>query len=94
MCAFTSDLDRTRAGYSPDRLDALVWGLTELLAEPLPQRGIFGYTRQRAEARTSPLPPCANSRSGNHKTAFVVKPVDNLAFPHKTRGLNRNSPSH
>lgn len=30
MCAFTSDFDRNRAGYSPDRLDALVWALTEL----------------------------------------------------------------
>jgi predicted phage terminase large subunit-like protein len=30
MCAFTSDFDRSRSGYSPDRLDALVWALTEL----------------------------------------------------------------
>ena len=30
MCAFTSDFDRGRAGYSPDRVDALVWALTEL----------------------------------------------------------------
>jgi hypothetical protein len=30
MCAFTSDFDRARAGYSPDRVDALMWGLTEL----------------------------------------------------------------
>jgi predicted phage terminase large subunit-like protein len=30
MCAFTSDFDRSRAGYSPDRVDALVWALTEL----------------------------------------------------------------
>ncbi|MCJ2048532.1 DNA-packaging protein [Methylobacterium sp. J-070] len=29
-CSFTSDFDRRRAGYSPDRLDALVWALTEL----------------------------------------------------------------
>ena len=29
MCAFTSDFDRGRAGYSPDRVDALVWALTE-----------------------------------------------------------------
>ena len=50
MCAFTSDFDRARAGYSPDRLDALVWGLTELLVEPMPNYGIFEYTRQRAEA--------------------------------------------
>ena len=39
MCAFTTDFDRARAGYSPDRLDALVWGLTELLVEPMPQWG-------------------------------------------------------
>ena len=30
MCAFTSDFDRGRSGYSPDRVDALVWALTEL----------------------------------------------------------------
>jgi phage terminase large subunit-like protein len=31
LCSFTSDFDRARAGYSPDRVDALCWGLTELL---------------------------------------------------------------
>ena len=30
MCAFTSDFDRKAQGYSPDRVDALVWGFTEL----------------------------------------------------------------
>lgn len=30
MCAFTLDFDRNIAGYSPDRVDALVWALTEL----------------------------------------------------------------
>jgi phage terminase large subunit-like protein len=30
LCAFTSDFDRGRAGYSPDRVDALVWAITEL----------------------------------------------------------------
>jgi predicted phage terminase large subunit-like protein len=30
MCLFTSDFDRGRVGYSPDRVDALVWALTEL----------------------------------------------------------------
>lgn len=33
MCAFTPDFDRNEAGYSPDRLDALVWALTELMLE-------------------------------------------------------------
>jgi phage terminase large subunit-like protein len=43
MCAFTSDFDRTRAGYLPDRVDALVWALSELmLAEQhQPTRQVF-----------------------------------------------------
>lgn len=30
MCQFTSDFDRQAAGYSPDRVDALVWALSGL----------------------------------------------------------------
>jgi hypothetical protein len=30
MCTFTADFDRKSEGYSPDRMDALVWGFTEL----------------------------------------------------------------
>jgi len=38
MCAFTSDFDRAKVGYSPDRVDALVWALTELSG---PQRRVI-----------------------------------------------------
>jgi predicted phage terminase large subunit-like protein len=31
LCSFTSDFDRARAGYSPDRLDALTWAASELM---------------------------------------------------------------
>jgi phage terminase large subunit-like protein len=31
LVMFTSDFDRGSAGFSPDRLDALVWGLSELM---------------------------------------------------------------
>jgi phage terminase large subunit-like protein len=31
LCALTPDFDRRAAGYSPDRADALVWALTDLL---------------------------------------------------------------
>lgn len=34
MCEFTSDFDRKSAGYSPDRVDARVWALTELMLGP------------------------------------------------------------
>src|ERR1700757_321709 len=54
MCAFTTDFDRARAGYSPDRVDALVWGLTDLLVEPMSNYGFFELTRQRAEAIQRP----------------------------------------
>lgn len=30
MCAFTPNFDRKKMGYSPDRVDALVWAITEL----------------------------------------------------------------
>ncbi|HEY6831864.1 MAG TPA: hypothetical protein VI251_05170 [Pseudolabrys sp.] len=33
MCAFTVAFDRTEIGYSPDRVNALVWALTELMVE-------------------------------------------------------------
>lgn len=31
MCSFTTDFDRKENGYSPDRVDALVWAYTELM---------------------------------------------------------------
>lgn len=37
MTDFTADFDRTKSGYSPDRLDALVWALTELMLGPARQ---------------------------------------------------------
>jgi phage terminase large subunit-like protein len=42
MCSFTSDFDRARAGYSPDRVDALVWALFELMLEAVPAAPLFG----------------------------------------------------
>jgi len=48
MCAFTSDFDRNAAGYSPDRVDALVWALTELVVTPMAGEGIFEAYRRLA----------------------------------------------
>jgi predicted phage terminase large subunit-like protein len=45
MCAFTSDFDRNRAGYSPDRVDALVWAVTELVP---PTTGFGDYMLEEA----------------------------------------------
>jgi phage terminase large subunit-like protein len=51
LCIFTSDYDRTKMKYSPDRLDALVWALHELAIEQSPGDNILEYWKQRdAEA--------------------------------------------
>lgn len=42
MCAFSADFDAKAAGYSPDRVDALVWALTELMLEP-GETGLLDY---------------------------------------------------
>jgi phage terminase large subunit-like protein len=50
MCAFTADahgnLSIRSAGCSPDRVDALVWALTDLLVEPMPGEGIYEVYRE------------------------------------------------
>jgi len=52
MCDFVptgyDDVGLRSAGHSPDRVDALVWALTNLLLEPMPNEGIFEYYRQLA----------------------------------------------
>lgn len=45
MCAFTPDFDRSSAGYSPDRVDALVWAFSDLMVEPA-DTGLLDYYRQ------------------------------------------------
>ncbi len=59
MCAFTRDAPWT-AGWtagvspasspasSPDRVDALVWALSDLLVSPMPHAGIFDRYRELA----------------------------------------------
>lgn len=49
MCGFSSDFDRAAAGYSPDRVDALVWALSELLVRKLASEGIFEAYRRLAQ---------------------------------------------
>lgn len=62
MCLFTSDFDRKAMGYSPDRVDSLVWGLTHLFHEQQDGAGIFDFMRQeverinRAKQSSDPLP--------------------------------------
>jgi phage terminase large subunit-like protein len=49
MTSFVPDIDRGKMG-SPDRLDALVWALTELCVERVPYSGLIEYYRQQKAA--------------------------------------------
>lgn len=51
MCVFTPDFDRLING-SPDRVDALVWGLTELFPSMIDGRKPLTNTRARSLARS------------------------------------------
>src|SRR5689334_24570126 len=71
MCAFTTDFDRARAGYSPDRVDALVWALTELLVEPMKNNAFYEVTRQRIEEMRQ-----QNSKAEPPKTVYARGSVE------------------
>lgn len=47
LCEYTPD---GNMGYSPDRMDALVWGFTELLIGSMKGEGLMDYYRQEAQA--------------------------------------------
>ena len=47
LCALTPDFDR-RSGPSPDRADALVWAIADLLGVDRPSSGMLDYWAGRA----------------------------------------------
>ena len=57
-CAGSPAILTGHRGFSPDRVDALVWALTDLLVEPMAHSGIFELyreqARQQAAANVSP----------------------------------------
>lgn len=54
MCSFTTDFDRDAQGWSPDRVDACVWGFTDLFT---------GLTRRKSEDKPAAPAPSAGGLS-------------------------------
>src|ERR1700752_417141 len=46
QCGFTTDFHRVAAGFSPLRVAALVWALTNVLVDPMAHSGIFELYRE------------------------------------------------
>jgi len=57
MCAFGPDFSRVTAGYSPDRVDALVWALTELMVSRGAAQGIVDMWTWMAANPGKPVDP-------------------------------------
>jgi hypothetical protein len=70
MCSFSSAFDRARAGFSPGRVDALVWALTDLVLQPMISFGFFELMRRRALG----LP------IGKSESAAPARPVEKPYF--------------
>ena len=76
MTNFTSDIDRAAAGYSPDRVDAVVWAFSELLVEPMKGEGIYELYCQEEEAaeqRRKPQPAQTVPQPGSMEWAAEQK---------------------
>lgn len=71
MTNFTSDFDRQAAGYSPDRLDALVWATTELLVEQMKGYGLYEHYRRMAEEKS------AREEAAQRGKEYIPPPANN-----------------
>lgn len=69
MCEYVAGLN---SGYSPDRMDALVWAFTELLVGSEANSGLLDYYRQESEA-------VRNKLNGSKQVA--VEPTTRLLAP-------------
>lgn len=60
MCEFTSNFDKKRMGYSPDRVDALVWGITHLMLSDDAGTNVQDFYRQEHGATVERARVAAN----------------------------------
>lgn len=94
MCEFTSDFDRKKAGYSPDRVDALVWGFSHVMVTSTENTGILEYYRQeneRVKAKLNGLPdPHGKVGTAARKSTLMVPPPNvNMAFGKTGKRYNK-----
>jgi hypothetical protein len=89
LCALTPDFDRRAAGFSPDRADALVWALADLLGVGGGGAGggcmssgrepVVNLRITRPRSRFARMPP----------SQFILKPAPIRAAPNKNNWTTR-----
>ncbi len=91
MCAFTSDFDRAKAGYSPDRVDALVWALNELLVTTMAGEGMFELYRRNAATGGDPQCRCLSKTPIRRCSRYRPRPMATATSCRCTRPLPTNT---
>jgi phage terminase large subunit-like protein len=61
MCVFAPEFDRSSAGFSPDRVDALVWAFAELLVEPMASEGVLPVGEGKGRLTAAEAGPAARA---------------------------------
>jgi phage terminase large subunit-like protein len=91
--SFVPDIDRGKMG-SPDRLDALVWGVTELMVQPEPYSGLLQYMAELAAESRGRRPAAAEREVAAPLPEFVVpsKPVSGSAPTYPIFGAHEGEP--
>ena len=88
LVSFVPDLDRASAG-SPDRVDSLVWAMTELCVERTPYHGLFTwYEQETARLRVAGGAPSETGRSGDFPTPMGVGETRGTEVVHAALALS------
>lgn len=74
------EYDQKTSKYSPDRMDALVWALTELMVEPLPGQGYIDLYKQRADEARARKAGAPDAAPGEPQLGAPPSPVAKAKF--------------
>ena len=74
MCEFTSDFDRKKMGYSPDRVDAVVWGFTHLMLDNDAGTNVQDFYRQESSRHAEKVEASRSGRRSGEGKVWLVPP--------------------
>ncbi len=82
LCEYTPD---GAMGYSPDRMDALVWGFTELMVGSIAHEGLMDYYRQEAQTIADRL---SGKHQGELPAVVSLQPPVGINMPSIAYGMS------
>lgn len=90
MAEFTADFDKKKAGYSPDRVDALVWAVTCAMVNATAHEGLFEYYRLQNQTVQDKLRAASEKNAVATLIALAPPPGVNRTFGSEGETYNVN----